>query len=91
MSLLLGFIHSKMMVLDDDTALIGTANLDFRSLHLNYECMLYINNTKEEVKIKADFEKIFKDSIQVELESWKKRPIYKRLLEEILDMLSPLV
>ena len=80
-----------MMVSDDDSALIGTANLDFRSLHLNHECMVYINHTKEELKIKKDFEEIFKNSIQVELESWKKRPIYKRWLEQIVDMFSPLV
>ena len=38
-----GFIHSKVMISDDKIASVGTANLDFRSLYLHFECgtMLY--------------------------------------------------
>ncbi|MGE4320036.1 MAG: cardiolipin synthase [Acholeplasmataceae bacterium] len=39
-----GFIHSKMIIVDDEIAMIGTANLDFRSLYLHFENSVYLEN-----------------------------------------------
>ncbi len=50
-----GFIHSKMFIADDNTSIVGTINLDYRSLDLHYECgtMMYDCSIIEEIK--ADF------------------------------------
>ena len=37
-----GFVHAKVFVSDDDTATVGTINLDYRSLYLHFECGAYI-------------------------------------------------
>ncbi len=50
-----GFIHSKMFVCDDETAVVGTINLDYRSLALHYECGAFIYNSSVVKEIKQDF------------------------------------
>ncbi len=86
-----GFLHAKMLVSDDTKAIVGSANLDFRSLHLNFESMCYISDTGEEIKIKEDFEEMKKMSTEVKLEVWKKRGIFKRVFEKLISSFSPLV
>ena len=38
-----GFVHAKVFVSDDETAVVGTINLDFRSLYLHFECGVWIH------------------------------------------------
>lgn len=85
-----GFIHSKMFLSDDEVSIVGTANLDFRSFHINYECGLYTYITGVEKDIKKDFEKIFNDSKEVSKEEWKKRPFSTKVLEAVLSAISPM-
>ncbi len=49
-----GFVHSKMFVCDDKTAVVGTINLDYRSLALHYECGAFMYNSSAVAKIKQD-------------------------------------
>ena len=86
-----GFIHSKTFVVDDDTAIVGTANLDFRSLHLNFECVNWMYKTSEEMKVKEDFEKMLNDCIEINLDEWKKRSIFKKIWEVILTAFAPML
>ena len=48
------FIHSKMMVADDNYAVVGSINLDYRSLYLHFECAAYLYRCKVITKIKKD-------------------------------------
>ncbi len=50
-----GFMHAKMFVCDDETAVIGTINMDYRSLALHYECGAFIYKSSAVMKIKEDF------------------------------------
>ncbi len=50
-----GFVHAKMFVCDDETAVIGTINMDYRSLALHYECGAFIYKSSAVMKIKGDF------------------------------------
>ncbi len=50
-----GFIHSKIFVSDDVTATVGTANFDFRSLYLNFECGVLLHRSPAVDIIKRDF------------------------------------
>ncbi len=50
-----GFIHSKMFVCDDESAVVGTINLDYRSLALHYECGAFMYKSSVVQKIKEDF------------------------------------
>jgi cardiolipin synthase len=77
-----GFIHSKMMIADHKRALIGTANLDFRSLYLHFENMVYL----EKNDAISDMERFFhetKEKSQLVMNRKHKNIIY-RLIQIIL-------
>jgi len=86
-----GFIHSKIIVSDDNVATIGTTNFDFRSFYLNYECGIWIHNTKEEEKIKQDFINNIQKCTEIKLETWKNRKLTTKIVEAILRLISPLL
>lgn len=86
-----GFIHSKTLVTDDDTAIVGTSNLDFRSMHLNFECNIWMYRTGEELAIKEDFINMTKKCIEIDLENWKKRPFRVKCLEALVSAFSPML
>ncbi len=86
-----GFIHSKTFVADDDTSIVGTANLDYRSMHLNFECVTWTYKTGVEKDVKQDFENMLKECIEVNLEDWKKRSIFRKMLEAVISAFSPML
>lgn len=49
-----GFIHSKMMVADDNYCVVGSINLDYRSLYLHFECATFLYHCKEINAVKDD-------------------------------------
>ena len=86
-----GFIHSKVILSDDEVSIVGTANFDFRSFYLNYECGIWMYNTLEELNIKQDFEETLKQCEKIELKVWKKRKLDIRIIEALLRLISPLL
>jgi cardiolipin synthase len=86
-----GFLHSKTIVADDEVAMIGTANLDYRSFYLHFEvsCLLYQTTTI--IELKDDFLKCQDVSHQVTYEECMKRPWYKKLLVAFLRAFSPMI
>ncbi len=60
-----GFCHCKMSVADDVMATVGTINLDYRSLYHHFENGCFIYGSDAVKDIKADFDKMFKESRNV--------------------------
>ena len=50
-----GFMHSKVMIADSATAVIGTVNLDYRSLYLHFECGVWLHESTAVMEAKNDF------------------------------------
>ena len=86
-----GFIHSKTLISDDTTAIIGTSNLDFRSMHLNFECNAWLYKTGEELAIKEDFLNMTKKCVEVKLDEWKKRPLKLKWMEAFVSGFAPML
>ncbi|MCX8074969.1 MAG: cardiolipin synthase [Clostridia bacterium] len=86
-----GFMHLKSIVIDDEISMISTANLDYRSLHLNYECGSIVYNTGIEKNIREDFMKTLQDCIEIDLDSWKRRNLCSRASDAILSAFAPLL
>lgn len=86
-----GFIHSKTFVTDNNTSIVGTANLDFRSMHLNFEDIVWTYKTGEEEKIKRDFEKMLKDCIEIDLDTWKARSRLTKMSEAVVAAFAPML
>ncbi len=85
-----GFIHAKNFVSDDTTAVVGTINLDFRSLYLHFECATFMYKTQAVGNVKSDFLETLAKCREITLDDWKKRRIWKKILGYILRMIAPL-
>ncbi len=84
-----GFIHSKTFVSDDKVAIIGSANMDYRSMSLNYECSCITYNTGIEEKVREDFITMIEETcIEVQYKDWIKRNWCVKLIEAILKTFS---
>ena len=86
-----GFIHSKMVVVDDVSACVGTINFDFRSLYLNFENAIMIYNDKEILNIKDDIVNIVDKSKEITKEGIKRRKWYEKFVANMLRFLVPLM
>lgn len=86
-----GFIHAKNFVSDDKIAVVGTINLDFRSLYLHFECAAWMFKTSCISDIKADFEETLKQCVEITYEICKKDNIFIRFGRMFLRLLAPLM
>ncbi|MGI6781934.1 MAG: cardiolipin synthase [Acholeplasmataceae bacterium] len=86
-----GFIHSKIFMVDNVIASVGTSNLDYRSLFLHFENNVIFNNKETILEIEKFFKNTIADSTLVELDKIKKRNIFYRALQNILRSFSPLL
>ncbi len=85
-----GFIHSKTFVSDDVVATVGTTNLDFRSLYLNFECGTCLYDASCIKNMKKDFEDNLKMCEQITLEDCSDNIVIK-LLQDICRLFAPLM
>ena len=84
-----GFIHSKTFVSDDNISVVGSANMDYRSMSLNYECACVTYMTGSEIDVKEDFLNMVEEtSIPIELKDWIKRNWFVKIVESILKTFS---
>ena len=86
-----GFIHSKQMVCDDEVAVVGTINMDFRSLYLHFENACWIAKCRAVLAVRPDFETLFPVCREVTEKYRQKRSLALRGWECILRMFSPLM
>ncbi len=86
-----GFIHSKCFVADDEYAVVGTVNLDNRSLYLHFECGVWMYRTNAVLQVKEDVLSTLQESSEVTLQSCKERKFIIQLLQSILRLCAPLL
>ena len=85
------FIHAKTMIIDSSAALVGTANLDIRSLELNYETMVLIDDEEAANKLKQLFLEDIAASTEVTLEEWLLRTAIQKLGENLCSLMTPVL
>lgn len=86
-----GFVHAKTMVTDKKIAMVGTANMDFRSFDLNFEVNAIVYDTPIATELSDIFYRDLKDALKINPVYWNSRPVYKKLLEKAARLLSPLL
>lgn len=86
-----GFIHAKIMVIDDNFSCVGTANMDVRSQELNFEVNTLIFDKEVNQKLQNVFLGDIDDCDEIILNEWKKRPKHKVFFEHLARLLSPLI
>ena len=86
-----GFIHSKVYLADSVQAVVGTVNLDFRSLYLHFEDAVYLCNTAANAQIEEDFVQTFPQCRAITYEQCRHVHLYQRILRALLRMFAPLM
>ena len=86
-----GFIHAKTFVVDDDYAVVGTINLDYRSLYLHFECAVWMYQTPSVAQVRDDFFKTQQISQEITLEECRSLSFPRRLGRSVLRVFAPLM
>lgn len=86
-----GFIHAKNVIADDECAICGTINTDYRSFYLHYECGVFLSEMSAIKDMKADFIRTLDKCEEMNLLSWSRRPIGNKMMQAALKVLSPLL
>lgn len=86
-----GFIHAKVFVSDDIKAVVGTINLDYRSLYHHFECAAYLYRTRCISDIEADFQDTLTQCEEVTYDTIKNDTILYKLLALIMKFIAPLM
>ncbi|MBR2504180.1 MAG: cardiolipin synthase [Oscillospiraceae bacterium] len=86
-----GFLHAKMYVSDDVQAIVGSANMDFRSMYLHFEncCSFYGGSVVQSVR--DDFNETLKVCHKVTLDEVRRTPLWKRIFQIIFRIWSPMM
>ena len=79
-----GMMHSKLMMVDSRWASCGTANLDNRSLHLNFEVNCLLFDPAHVAELEAAFLRDLETASAVDALGYPKRPYLKRAAENVL-------
>ena len=87
----LGLLHTKSITIDDRLALVGSANMDRRSLELNFESNLLVLDPGLTATIRQRQLGYLSESTAVEAETVKARTFRTRLIGDAIGMASPLL
>ena len=82
-------LHAKAVVTDDAVSLLGSSNLDARSLYLNREILVSLFDTDFARTLAGSFQDDFARSREVQLPLIRRRRLWARLREHVAYMLSP--
>ena len=86
-----GFVHAKVFVSDDDTATVGTINLDYRSLYLHFECGVFIYNNSVVDRVERDFQEMLMKCHKVSLVELRNRSLFSKITGQVLRLFAPLM
>lgn len=86
-----GFVHAKVCVSDTREAVVGTINLDYRSLYHHFECATYLYETDCVMQIEEDFQATIAKCRQVTKETVRKEKWYLKLLGRLMKVVAPLM
>lgn len=86
-----GFLHSKLLLIDDDLAVVGSANMDFRSFEHNFEVNAFVYDRAFNARLAAIYETDLGDCRRVTPGDWFRRPRTRRWAESFMRIFSPLL
>ncbi len=86
-----GFVHAKVFVSDDLKAVVGTINLDYRSLYHHFECATYMYKTACIQDIERDFQATLKKCRRVTPETIKNEKLSYKVMGQLMQFIAPLM
>ncbi len=86
-----GFVHSKCFVSDDERAVVGSINLDYRSLYHHFECATYMYESDAVMDVERDFETSVSRCREVTYESVYHEKLFYKCMGRLAKLIAPLV
>lgn len=86
-----GFIHAKVFTSDDVRAVVGTVNMDYRSLYLHFECAVYMYRVLAIRDIEKDVQETLKKCQKITLDSCRREKLGMKLMGRVLRLFAPLM
>lgn len=86
-----GINHAKVTVMDEDWTMVGSANLDYRSMRLNFELNLLVHSREQTTALARILEHDFELSQEIIPTNFARRPFRQKFAEAALRPLSPLL
>lgn len=74
-------MHAKIMLVDDHIGVVGSANINHRSMSKDEELCLVIDDQKTVDILGTDYEEDLEKSVPIDLKNWKERSIWVRVKE----------
>jgi cardiolipin synthase len=86
-----GFVHAKVFVSDDERAVVGTINLDYRSLYLHFECAAYIWKNPAVFDVEDDFQSTLKKCMRIDMQNCEEYSLVGKIVGKALKLVAPLM
>ena len=84
-----GMMHSKVMLVDGRWGMVSSANLDNRSLHLNFEAGCVLHSPNLVAELEKAYNRDLRDSVRLDARTFAQRSFWSRLAENACRLLSP--
>lgn len=86
-----GFVHAKMYVSDDCVAVVGTANMDYRSFYFHFECGVCFFNNSVVHEVRDDIFRTMELSSEIPKDYQRRVKLWKRVIRAFLRLFSPMM
>lgn len=86
-----GFVHAKVFISDNEKGVVGTINLDYRSLYHHFECATYLYRTSCIAEMEADFQETLKKCRAVTPEVIANQKLSIKIRGRLLKLVAPLM
>ena len=86
-----GFVHAKVFLSDQREAVVGTINLDYRSLYHHFECAAYLKEVECLEAIRQDFVGTFMKCRRVTFRSCREERLIVKLTGYLAKVIAPLL
>jgi cardiolipin synthase len=84
-----GMMHAKLMMVDDHWGMVGSANLDNRSLHLNFEVGCILHDAEQVAQLEAAYQCDLADAVPLDKDILARRSLAARALENACRLFTP--
>ncbi len=86
-----GLLHTKSLTIDGAMSVFGSVNLDMRSLWLDFEISLLVYDRDFTGRLRSLQDTYLRDSDRLDLDTWRRRPAWRRFTENTCRLLGPLL
>ncbi|GAB7523799.1 hypothetical protein PBS_27840 [Paraburkholderia sp. 2C] len=86
-----GFLHQKVVLIDDEAAAVGSANLDNRSFRLNFEIMVLTIDRGFAAEVEAMLLRDFAESYEIDRGEYRKSPAWRRMAMHVARLFAPIL